>query len=743
MATQTRQPTGLGNGINHSANIGTVWEAVDDTIGVPDDDSTYAFLADANGQSYFSYTAFNVESDAILKLSITLRARHLTGNATSGRSVLRVNGFNYSIAAPSVNLSDTYQEITQDYLTNPDTGLSWAVDDINGVGSNPLQEFGFRNQNTSAGEEARFTQVYATAEFAGNSPELLKLNTASLTDTTTGQVTLTATRTGSILFFIPRINNSASPVASVVDDSGVNSWQLVEALFDVGGLAVELWVCLNNQVSQTLTITATFESQIGAGVIAAAEFFLPGQGVAAIIASDNNTAFDTITHPASAVGLDVVAPLQLGIAASVLNNTDGGVTPPTNWSLLEEQSTRGASFYFRSEAEQVFEDETAAWQSGNIRNSMSVMAVLGRNTGEATASAFSIGTVSGDLTTAIECAGTTTGTGIVAADLTTAIQCAAIASGLGTASSDLYTAIHLAASLDGTGTATASLQAGATDIDGAASAQSTANGALTTQITTAGTLAGTGHAAADLFTAIPLSGAIIGDGAAISALTTAIRLATAIQGATTVAADLNTQIQFVAALSADGSLSGSLTNPAADLDAAITAQGTVSADLGTAITCVGNLQGQTNASADLSTEIRLALQAIAQCAAEGSLDTQITCIGSIGVVSTTSAELTAAITMAAAVVGTGQLAANLLTEIRLASGIVGAATGSALLADAIDFVPVGFVSRDLIEAYISAGIPTAMAINADVVVEQPSGVVVGISLGGGASGQDDPGGSGE
>jgi len=47
---------------------------------------------------------------------------------------------------------------------NPNTGQAWTVDDINGIGSNPLQTFGLEYISV---QDVRCTQIYVEVDFTG------------------------------------------------------------------------------------------------------------------------------------------------------------------------------------------------------------------------------------------------------------------------------------------------------------------------------------------------------------------------------------------------------------------------------------------------------------------------------------------------------------------------------------------------------------------------------------------------
>lgn len=163
MATQDRSPTGdysiawtpLGGGNNYVE--------VDDAPGAPDDDTTYNYRQNSNGQDHFTFSAFSIDSSAVAKLTITIRAMRTAAGATNTKSQVVVGGTLYTGAVMSSQT--TWTDHPQDWLTNPDTGSAWIEADIEGTGSNPLQRFGYRSGNLSSGKEVRATQVYATVDY--------------------------------------------------------------------------------------------------------------------------------------------------------------------------------------------------------------------------------------------------------------------------------------------------------------------------------------------------------------------------------------------------------------------------------------------------------------------------------------------------------------------------------------------------------------------------------------------------
>lgn len=161
MATQTRLPTGdsaVDNG--WSSSSGTTKTAdVDDPIGSPDDDTTYAFKNGANANQLHTFSAFSIPvGSTAITVSVIYRPRR-TSTSLNTNARIRVGGTTYEEGA-GVVAGSTYSTRTVNWATNPATSAAWTVADVNGTGPNPLQEFGYANTQTSGTEEARVTQCY-------------------------------------------------------------------------------------------------------------------------------------------------------------------------------------------------------------------------------------------------------------------------------------------------------------------------------------------------------------------------------------------------------------------------------------------------------------------------------------------------------------------------------------------------------------------------------------------------------
>jgi len=163
MATQDRVPTGDGNATWSLSSGSTRWELVDDAVGAPDDDTTYIYVTGMFALQILTYADFAITSTSINKVVVTYRMRHLTGNSTQGRAEIYVGITPY--AGSYNNLTDTYTDYTEEWLTNPATAAAWTEADVEGTGGNPLEQWRVRNNLTSGAESVRCTQTYISVDY--------------------------------------------------------------------------------------------------------------------------------------------------------------------------------------------------------------------------------------------------------------------------------------------------------------------------------------------------------------------------------------------------------------------------------------------------------------------------------------------------------------------------------------------------------------------------------------------------
>jgi len=144
MATYQRLPIG-DSSIQWSRSAGVYnFALVADPIGSPDDDTTYTYASTGFYKDYFDFLPFNVPSGSSIT-SVRLRARFRLSTAGGNnhvRGILKVNNVTYN-SNPEDVWYGAYQDETWTWTTNPNTGSAWTVDDVNGIGSNPLQTFGY------------------------------------------------------------------------------------------------------------------------------------------------------------------------------------------------------------------------------------------------------------------------------------------------------------------------------------------------------------------------------------------------------------------------------------------------------------------------------------------------------------------------------------------------------------------------------------------------------------------------
>jgi Tfp pilus assembly protein PilX len=137
---QTRVPTGDGDSTG-TWNTAPCWDDVDETT--PNDTD---YMTGTDSESYMLFTSSNFTLPAgsfITNLTIYIRARdHDSGHGNNIRSSLKVGGDIYDDVFSGDNPGSGWTTYSYAYTTNPKTGLAWEVDDINGTGDNPLEQFG-------------------------------------------------------------------------------------------------------------------------------------------------------------------------------------------------------------------------------------------------------------------------------------------------------------------------------------------------------------------------------------------------------------------------------------------------------------------------------------------------------------------------------------------------------------------------------------------------------------------------
>lgn len=151
MATQTRVPTSdvSSSGTwNHATNKYTyVDEGVDANDG---DTTTLTQTVGGSGTIYLGFSAFTIPAGStITQLQYRSVFKILSDLDPSKTATQRITvggtGYNGTVHT----LTTTWTTYTSTWATNPKTSAAWTVDDINGSGANPLQNFGFALNGTS------------------------------------------------------------------------------------------------------------------------------------------------------------------------------------------------------------------------------------------------------------------------------------------------------------------------------------------------------------------------------------------------------------------------------------------------------------------------------------------------------------------------------------------------------------------------------------------------------------------
>jgi hypothetical protein len=151
MATQTRAPTSdfaTGGTVDYSSGS-TGYTLVNDYPDTADPLTSYVTLGTTtNSFIVFGFTAFDVPvGRTITSVAVQYTDEEPANGANSTAGRLRVGGTYYD--ASTHNPSTTTTSRTDTWSTNPSTGSAWTVADVNGTGSNPLQNFGVIGPDSS------------------------------------------------------------------------------------------------------------------------------------------------------------------------------------------------------------------------------------------------------------------------------------------------------------------------------------------------------------------------------------------------------------------------------------------------------------------------------------------------------------------------------------------------------------------------------------------------------------------
>lgn len=180
MSTEYVYPTGIGTyDAWTSSTAGNKWDDVNDEVGNPDDASGYLYATDAvNGQQNFTFAPIAIA----VSIGIDYVRHHQRGyrtavGATTSTAYLRVGTTNRA-AGVNANLTNAWADYTQDWITNPNTGVAWTEEEIEQTDpttTHRLNEFGFLS-SPAAGRESEITQCYLEVVYDSTTAIVLTAN---------------------------------------------------------------------------------------------------------------------------------------------------------------------------------------------------------------------------------------------------------------------------------------------------------------------------------------------------------------------------------------------------------------------------------------------------------------------------------------------------------------------------------------------------------------------------------------
>jgi hypothetical protein len=121
---------------------------------------------EAGGYQLFTFSPFEIPAGGtVTNITVNIRARDATSGTNDIRPCIMVNGAKYYPISGN-DPTTSFATYSYSFATNPDTGLSWTTDDINGTGLHPLQQFGVYSSNLVP--DIRVSMVYAQVAYEGS-----------------------------------------------------------------------------------------------------------------------------------------------------------------------------------------------------------------------------------------------------------------------------------------------------------------------------------------------------------------------------------------------------------------------------------------------------------------------------------------------------------------------------------------------------------------------------------------------
>jgi hypothetical protein len=172
MATQTRVPTAIGGAIWTVGAGSDRVDAVDDTVGAHDSDTTYIFTTGSGQRQDYTFSAFTVPAGSTINSLIVHGVLKYVGTTSDARLNIRNEADAISEGA-DFTVTSSYVEYTRTLATNPWTAASWTVNEINtdGATSNRLAKMEIRSiaPNTDLRCTALWLEVDYTPAGGGSS----------------------------------------------------------------------------------------------------------------------------------------------------------------------------------------------------------------------------------------------------------------------------------------------------------------------------------------------------------------------------------------------------------------------------------------------------------------------------------------------------------------------------------------------------------------------------------------------
>jgi hypothetical protein len=161
---------GDSRGIFTASTGSSLFETINEITPNNNDYMLCAPTSPANSPYYRLFISpFSVPSGAtITGITVYVTARDNSSGTNDIRPCIKVNNtLNFSSSNDPPDSDRNYRTYSSSWNNNPATGTAWRVDDINGSGTRPLQQFGVYSSDLSP--SVRVSAVYAEVTWSGTS----------------------------------------------------------------------------------------------------------------------------------------------------------------------------------------------------------------------------------------------------------------------------------------------------------------------------------------------------------------------------------------------------------------------------------------------------------------------------------------------------------------------------------------------------------------------------------------------